>query len=62
VQEQRTIKLTSAQWQKLYPSPQVWDADGWDRRNYQFSWHEEKIDRNEYNRRLMQSTITIPKH
>jgi hypothetical protein len=51
--------LTSAEWQNIFPKTQVLDPDGWDRQNYEFSWHEEKIDRNEYDRRLMQSTIRI---
>ena len=59
VQEQRIIKLTSAEWQKILPKVQVWDTDGWDGRNFQFSWFEEKIDRNEYERRLAQSTVRI---
>ena len=59
MQEERTIKLTSAEWQNIFPKTQVLDPDGWDRQNYEFSWHEEKIDRNEYDRRLMQSTIRI---
>lgn len=57
MQEERTIKLTSAEWQQIYPNPQVWDADGWDRQNYEYSWQEEKIDRNEYEKRLAQSTV-----
>ena len=59
MQEQRIIKLTSAEWQNHLPKFQVLDPDGWDRRNYQFSWYEEKIDRNEYDKRLAQSTIRI---
>ena len=57
VLEQREIKLTSAEWQNIYRKFQVLDPDGWDRQNYQYSWYEEKIDRNEYDKRLAQSTI-----
>ena len=37
------IKKTSAQWQSLYPYPKVLDPDGWDRKNYDYSWNEELI-------------------
>jgi hypothetical protein len=47
---------TSEKWQELYPNPRVLDPDGWDRQNYQFSWHEEKISYKEYQRRLSLST------
>lgn len=53
------IKLktkTSAEWQKLKPKVLVLDPDGWDRKNYQFSWYEELITEEEYQRRLMMST------
>lgn len=33
------------------------DPDGWDRRNYEYSFYEEKIDKDEYNHRLLASTI-----
>ena len=56
MQEERTIKLTSAEWQNIFPKTQVLDPDGWDRQNYEFSWYEEKIDQKEYNRRLGSST------
>lgn len=49
---------TPEEWQKQYPDPWVLDPDGWDRMNYQFSWHEEKITLEEYNRRLSMSTCT----
>jgi len=47
---------TSAKWQILYPNPIVLDPDGWDRANYQYSWHEESITYSEYQRRLSLST------
>lgn len=34
----------------------VYDPDGWDRTNYQYSWYEEKISRQEYRKRQMYST------
>ena len=50
------IKRTSQEWQALKPLTVILDPDGWDRGNYQFSWHEEKITELQYNRRLGHST------
>lgn len=50
------IKRTSQEWQDLFPEIIVYDPDGWDRKNYQFSWFEELITEDEYNRRLIMST------
>ena len=47
---------TSEEWQKLCKI-EVLDPDGWDRANLQFSWYEEKISRNEFERRLAPSTV-----
>ena len=49
-------KKTSAEWQKEYPSIVVYDPDGWDRKNYVYSWSEEKITLEEYKRRRSLST------
>lgn len=49
-------KMTSAEWQSLKPDMIVIDPDGWDRKNYQFSWYEELITEEEYDRRLIEST------
>lgn len=49
---------TSEEWQKLLPNPKVLDPDGWDRANFDHSWNEEKISRQEYEDRLIQSTCT----
>ena len=40
-------KHTSEEWQKIYPSPKVIDPDGWDRKNYNYSWNEELISEKE---------------
>lgn len=50
------IKRTSQEWQELKPEIVVYDPDGWDRKNYQYSWFEELITEDEYNRRLCFST------
>jgi hypothetical protein len=49
---------TSQQWQEQYSHITVVDPDGWDRKNYQYSWFEEMITYDEYNYRLMRSTCT----
>ena len=54
--EQNILK-TSAEWQEEYPDVKVYDPDGWDRQNFQFSWFEEKITLEEYNKRLLTSTV-----
>ena len=50
------MKRTSAEWQKLKPYPEVYDPDGWDRANFQYSWHEELVTEGEYEQRTMRST------
>ena len=54
---------TSEEWQKQFPNTKVIDPDGWDRKNYQYSWFEEKITLAEYITRLSRSTVygIIPK-
>jgi hypothetical protein len=47
---------TSEEWQKEYPNPKVYDPDGWDRKNWQYSWYEEKISYEEYQNRIVYST------
>lgn len=49
-------KHTSEEWQQIYPNPKVIDPDGWDRKNYVYSWHQELIDEKEYHLRVMRST------
>jgi hypothetical protein len=54
---------TSEEWQNQFTSTKVLDPDGWDRKNYQYSWFEEKITLAEYESRLSKSTVKglIPK-
>lgn len=49
-------KKTSSQWQKQYPYPMVLDPDGWDRKKFKYSWFEELITYEEYQKRLSKST------
>ena len=51
-----TILKASEQWDKEYPDIQILDPDGWDRKNYQYSWHQEKISKEEFERRMFKST------
>ncbi len=46
---------TSEEWQKLC-AINVIDPDGWDRTNYEYSWHKEKLTRKEFEQRLLKST------
>lgn len=55
-----SITATSDQWyNQLYPDKKtiISDPDGWDRENYQYSWFEEKISRQEFESRLLKSTV-----
>ncbi len=52
------ILKTSATWlQELYPDTFIMDPDGWDRNNYRYSFEQEKITEDEFQRRLTASTI-----
>lgn len=39
----------------------VYDPDGWDRKNYQYSWFEELISKEEFCKRLVMSTCSLSK-
>jgi hypothetical protein len=54
------ILKTSAEWYVDYPI-EILDPDGWDRNNYQYSWYEELITFEEFDRRVMKSTC-MSKH
>jgi hypothetical protein len=55
---------TSQEWnedlQSLYPDFVVMDPDGWDRRNYPYSWYEELITKEEFEKRVARSTCCWP--
>jgi hypothetical protein len=46
----------SEDWIKL-SNVEILDPDGWNRKNFQFSWYEEEITKREFERRPMTSTI-----
>lgn len=52
------IKRTSEEWEKLgiLKGSTVLDPDGWDRKNWQYSWYEEKITEKEFHERAVVST------
>lgn len=54
-------KKNSEEWyNELYPNMEliILDPDGWDRKNWHYSWNEEKISHEEFQHRLMQSTVS----
>ena len=53
------LDKTSEVWQRAFPRCVIIDPDGWDRNNFRYSFYEEKISLEEYNNRLLKSTIEI---
>lgn len=49
---------TSAQWAEE-KGVVVLDPDGWDRKNYDYSWNEEEITEAEFERRKSESTTLV---
>ncbi len=50
---------TSQEWYDLIPKELgfiIYDPDGWDRTNYEFSFHEELITKEEFKMRTANST------
>ncbi len=50
---------TSQEWYKLIPKEfefLIYDPDGWDRQNYEYSFNEEKITKQEFMIRIQKST------
>ncbi len=50
---------TSKDWLSDNKFIEIIDPDGWDRTNYNYSFNEELIDFEEFNRRIMNSTIQV---
>ncbi len=49
---------TSQEWyQDIKDTTQVLDPDGWNRKDFQYSWYEELISHSEFNNRVMNSTV-----
>jgi hypothetical protein len=51
-------KKTSEDWNKECVA-EVLGPDGWDRKNFQYSWFVEKITKDEFERRFIRSTIKV---
>lgn len=52
-------KRTSEDWigEPEFENYTVLDPDGWDRKNFDYSWYAEMITKKEFNRRLAMSTV-----
>jgi len=51
---------TSKEWFNLLSKPEnivIFDPDGWDRKNFDYSFNEELITKAEYFKRLARSTL-----
>lgn len=57
---QREDLRTSEEWSKVCVF-NVLDPDGWDRKNFDYSWKQELITRKEFEERLTLSTVEIKK-
>jgi hypothetical protein len=60
----KTTLKTSAKWLENFESRSdhsitLMDPDGWDRKNYEFSFNEEEITREEFTSRLNRSTLML---
>jgi hypothetical protein len=51
---------TSEEWQKEC-KVEILDPDGWDRKNWDFSWYKEKISKEEFEIRMVSSTCILPR-
>lgn len=53
-------KKTSVEWEELVPKKYnliILDPDGWDRKNFQHSFYEELITKEEFKIRVSSSTV-----
>lgn len=54
------IKKTSNEWAMGHPDLKdnmIWDPDGWDRTNFHYAFYREEITLEEFNKRMLNSTI-----
>jgi len=54
----KCLRKTSEEWNMLF-NGHILDPDGWNRVNYQHSWFEEKITREEFEKRMWESTVHL---
>lgn len=52
----KEIKKTSAEWINYF-NYEILNPDGWDRKNFDYSWNKEKITMTEFKKRLSFSTV-----
>lgn len=52
----KNIKKVSSEWVKEV-GYEIIDPDGWDRKNYDYSFNKEKITKEEFDKRLSTSTV-----
>ena len=52
------LKKTSEEWNKFHKI-EIFDPDGWDRNNFQYSFYEELLTEQEFIDKLMRSTLTF---
>ena len=61
--ENNEIKKTSLEWyeevRKSCPTFIIYDPDGWDRKNYEFSFNQELVTKEEFQKRLFSSTVLM---
>jgi hypothetical protein len=54
---------TSQKWlaeiQERFPKVNVLDPDGWDRKNYEYSFNQELISKEEFKKRFYMSTVML---
>lgn len=59
------IKKTSKDWHELVPKEWkliIYDPDGWDRSNYDYSFNQELITKKEFMDRVFRSTLMCNGH
>lgn len=55
-------RKTSDEWLKSYPELTILDPDGWDRKNYDYSFYLEEITKEEFDNRVCYSTCQLSHH
>jgi len=61
IEKECVNEKTSAEWQSVHSNTLIIDPDGWDRKNFVYSWFEELVTEEEYRNRQLFSTIRIKK-
>jgi hypothetical protein len=54
-----SVLKTSKEWSLENPSMKILDPDGWDRKNFEYSFSQEKITHEEFLKRLARSTCSF---